>query len=364
MDGKTAIMLLNKPIGRSTAKEEAISGPDFAYELYDNKGAGLDVTVKINSFGGDVKYGWDMVDSILETKAKTENIGFAYSMAGICLMVGSDRVAYPHSQAMIHAPHRTDGKTDPHLDMLKERFKAILKNHSRFTDGEIQEMIDSGKDYFFTADEMKAKGMIDRIETTGYGRASSAYSRDEQYAYYNSLIENENKPTMNVFNAIFGKKSEEESAEAAFTMKAENTQLKSEKTALEASNTALQKEIETLKDEKAKEDVKSKAVQLIADAEKAGKLNGVTAEFKQKWIENASIDYDKVKSLFDGLPSAKTHSIAAAMKVEKPGGGEMTYEWLAKNNPQELARIAESDPELFGRLSAEYNEKQKEQKTA
>lgn len=359
MDGKTAIMLLNKPIGRSTATEQAISGPDFAHELYANKSEGLDTKIKINSFGGDVKYGWDMVDSIIETKSKTENIGFAYSMAGICLIVGSDRVAYPHSQAMIHAPHRPDGKTDGHLDMLKERFKAILKNHTRFSDGEIQEMIDSGKDYFFTAEEMKQKGMIDRIETTGYGRASSDYSRDQAYQYYNSLIENENKPSMNLFNAIFGKKSEEESVEAALAMKAENAQLKTEKADVEASLAALKTENETLKAAQAKEGEKAKAVQLIAEAKKAGKLNGIDAANEAKWVENAVANYDMVKSFFDGVPSAKPFSVAASMTIEKPGDGNHTYEWLAKNNPEELARIAESDPELFGKLSAEYSEKQK-----
>ena len=149
------------------SEEPAISGESFAAEVYDWKGQGKDVTVKINSMGGNVYRGWDIVDSIIETKAKTENVGFAYSMAGLALIVGSDRTAYPHSRAMIHAPRRSDGKKDYHTDLIKDQFRTILKNHTKFTDAEINDMVDSGKDYFFDAKQMLEKGMIDRISSTG-----------------------------------------------------------------------------------------------------------------------------------------------------------------------------------------------------
>lgn len=363
--GNTAFLLLNRPIGQSTATEKMISGPEFAREIYDQKSLGHDIKVKINSFGGNVFEGWDMVDSIIETKAQTECIGVAYSMAGICLIAGSYRTAYPHSKAMIHGPRRADGKEDNSEFMvgLKNQFIAFLKNNTKFTEEEITDMVTSGKDYFFDAKQMLQKGMIDKIVPSNQTMVVGM-SDYKIYEYCNQLIQQEQNLNieMEILAQLFGKKTESENLVSAVQMKAENETLKGVNAQLDSKIVALEAKIKELEAEKGNGDKKIKAIELIASAKAAGKLNGVSKEDEAKWVENATANYDVIKSVIDTMPSGKTHSVAAVVNKEKPGDGQYTYEWLAKNNPQELARLAEEDPTLFNKLSDEYNSKMRESK--
>lgn len=354
-------MLLNKPIGQSTKDEKAISGPEFADEVYSQKSEGNDVTIKINCMGGNVGHGWDMVDSIIETKAKTENVGFAYSMAGICLIVGSERTAYPHTRAMIHAPRTIDGKKHFHTELVKDQFRAILKNHTKFTDEEVNEMIDSGKDYFFDAKQMLEKGMIDRIVSIGlYGNATGL-SDLQAYEYYNSLIEEQetNNEEMELFAKLFGGKTEAENIVSAVQMKADNEKLTASKTADDKKIADLEKQLADLKAEQGKGDATKKATDLIENAVKAGKLGAIAEADKAKLIENAVANYDAAEIMIKNMKAQKTSAAAAIIDQDKKEV-DKTYEWLAKNNPDELARIATEDEELFNKLSDEHNASQKE----
>lgn len=363
--GNTAFMLLNKPIGTSTKEEQAISGSDFADEAYQLKAEGKDVKVKINSFGGNVFQGWDMVDSIIETKAKTEVVGVAYSMAGVCLMVGSYRTAYPHAKCMIHAPHRSDGKKEstPFMDGIINQFKELLKSHTKFSDEEISEMVTSGKDHYFDAEQMKAKGIIDEIVPTGYAANIVGMSDKEAYLYCNTLIEEELNPNteMEIFNKLFGGKTDSENAIAAVQMKAENDSLKAEKTAITNEVASLKAKVAELENAGKVSDAKTKATELIEGAEKANKFVNLKAEDKAKLIENATANYDASKIMIDNMASKK--SVAAVAKIDTEAKSkEMTYEYLAKNKPEELNDIAENDPELFAKLQDEYLSSNNEKK--
>jgi ATP-dependent protease ClpP protease subunit len=359
--GNTAFMLLNKPIGLATSE---ISGPEFANEVYEQKGLGHDVKVKINSFGGNVFQGWDMVDSIIETKAKTECIGVAYSMAGICLAAGSYRTAYPHSKAMIHGPRRADGKEDNSEFMtgLKNQFIAFLKNHTKFTEAEITDMVTSSNDYYFDAKQMLEKGIIDAIVPSNQS-GIIGMSDKGLYEYCNQLIEQEQNLTieMEILAKLFGGKTESDNLVSAVQMKAENETLKSAKVQQDSEIVALKAEVASLKAEKGQTDLKVKAAELIENAVKAGKFPGLKAEDKAKMIEGAIANYDSAKIMVDSIATGKTFAVAASAEGKKPEG-EVTYEWLMKNNPTELARIAESDEDLFKKLQDGYIQAQKEKK--
>lgn len=365
MIGNTAFMLLNKPIGISTPDQPAIAGEAFASEIYDWKSQGKDVTVKINCVGGNVYRGWDIVDSIIETKAKTENIGFAYSMAGIALIVGTDRTAYPHSRAMIHAPRPENGKKNPHTELVMDQFRTILKNHTKFTEAEINEMIDSGKDYFFDAKQQLEKGIVDRISNTGgYNNDVMMLSEKEACAYINRQLE-QNENTMEIgidklWAKLTGKESQAEQMIAFTEMKAQYDGLIKDKTAAEAKVTELEAKVKALESEKEKGSAKAKGTELIGAAIKSGKLKELDAKAKESWIENATANYEVVKSMIESLPSGKHVAAATIPKSENKSGGEMTYEWLMKNDPKELARIAEEDEALFNKLSEDWVAKQKE----
>lgn len=354
--GNKVFMLINKDIGSQDESTDSISGSAFAAEMYAWKSQGKDITVKINCLGGSVYHGWSMVDSIIETGASTENVGFAYSMGGVCLMVGKYRTAYDFSRTMIHAPR--GGNNSKGLEEVKNQFRDLLKSHTKFTETEINEMIDSGKDYFFNAKEMLAKGIIDRIVTTGKSDPIGLSSQ-QMHTYYNSYIDqDQNKNTeMEILAKIFGGKTESDNLVSAVQMKAENETLKAAKAHSDSEIVALKSKLQELELEKGKIEAKQKAEDLIDNAIKADKLQNVSLENKAKLVESATVNYDATKIMIDSMKAQKTVSAAASISTEK--SKDKTYEWLAKNDPEQLNVIAEQDPELFAKLSSEYYQSQK-----
>lgn len=353
-------MLLNSQIGPDPDNSESyIDGSRFADEMYYWKAQGKKLVVKINSPGGRVDHGWSMIDAILECGADTENVGIAFSMGGIALMFGQNRSAYDYSSCMIHAP-RGGSKTT--LEVVKNQFRALLERRTKFTKEEIDDMMTSGKDYFFDAWEMLEKGIVDEVIDSGKRlNLPQNASAAELCAFYNSYIEKPKNNEMefkDVFASIFGGKNETENVLAATQMKAENEQLKASIAGKDAEVANLKKEIETLKGEKALIDQKAKATELIEAAEKAGKFNELKPEDKAKLIESAVANYDATKLMIDNMKVVKTTS--AASFIDPNGKNEaMDYETLANKNPKLLAQIAEENPELFNKMADEYIQKNK-----
>jgi ATP-dependent protease ClpP protease subunit len=359
--GNTVFMLVNKQIGfdDSEPNEPFIDGPAFAEEVYYWKAQGKTVMVKINSPGGRVVQGWDMIDAIIECCADTMNTGIAYSMGGICLIAGKHRTAYEHSSAMIHAPHNKQGRVLASTEAIKNSFRALLSSRTKFTKAEIDDMVDSGKDYFFNAKEMLKKGMIDEIIPSDVNVAPPTYaSAKDLCAFYNQYEQNETKmENKSAFTGLWAKltgKTDESEQIVAFTgMQEEVKTLKASVSAKDVELIALKAKVTELEGASKLNDAKVKAEALIAGAEKAGKFVGIKAEDRVKLIENAVANHDTVKMMIDSMPSGKI--VAAAAVIDKDGKEiKITYEHLAKNNPKELNRIALEDPELFNKLSDEY----------
>lgn len=367
--GNKAYILLTEDIGSEPGD---IDGKAFASEVYGNRSLGRQVEVKINCFGGQVKEGWSMVDSIIETKANTFNAGYAYSMAGACLIAGAHRVSWPHGVVMIHAPRsKTGAPPTAHSEATREQFKNLLKSRTKFTDSEIEDMMTSGKDYFFTAKQALAKGIIDEILTTDkqFNLTSSQLSNErEMYLIYNKAIQEEfnQKNTDMDFKTILakltGKESEAEGIVAVTEMKSQNEQLKAKATELENEKKALEARVKTLEDAGKEVEAKSKATELVENAVRAGKVSYKDDAEKAKAIEGATANYDFAKQTFDAIPAKKDKSVASFVKEEKTE--QMTYEYLSNNNPAKLQEIYNSDRELFDKLSDEYiaAEKAKQEK--
>lgn len=357
--GNKVFMLLDKGIGIDK-DAPYILGSSFAEELYYWKSQGKDVTVKINSGGGKVFDGWSIIDAIRENEANTQVVGIAASMAGICLMFGKHRSAYNFSRIMIHAPR---GGSKEFLNVIKGQFRDLLESRTKFTKDEINDMIDSGKDYFFDAKQALEKGIIDEVIETGKSvsiNPSVLNDVSELHLIYNSALKeeftNKSETEMEIFNKLFGGKSESENAIAAVQMKAENDTLKAEKAAWEKEKTSYENKLKELENAGKANEAKVKATALIEDAVKAGKLSFKDDAEKAKAVEGAIANYDFTKQMIDAMPTKKV--VAAATIPAADGKQIETYEWLAKNDPKKLAAIAETDPELFNKLSDEYNASQ------
>ncbi len=350
--GNEVFMLLNAHIGKDENPDPFISGAQFAEEMYYWKSQGYQVKVKINSIGGRVIDGWSIIDAIIATEAETINVGLAASMAGIALMLGKQgsRSANDYSTAMIHAPK---GGSKQFLEVIRAQFKSLLKARTKFTDEEINDMMDSGKDYFFDSSQMLEKGIVDKIITTNKtAKIEASATLEEMFAVYNSIQEQEpkqqTKKEMEIFNKLFGGKTEMESVSNAVQLKADAEALKKENETLKQSLAASEANAE-----KVVNGVKAK--ELVSEAVKAGKIAD-KPEVIQAWEKTANADFDNAKSLIDAITPTKKVSVVAGFEDKKSG---LTYEELANRDPKKLAEIAENDPALFAKLANEYQEKQK-----
>jgi ATP-dependent protease ClpP protease subunit len=352
--GNEVFMLLDKHIGKDENPDPFISGAQFAEEMYYWKSQGYHVKVKINSIGGRVIDGWSIIDSIIETEAETINVGLAASMAGFALMLGKkgSRSTNDYATAMIHAPK---GGSKQFLEVIRTQFKNLLQTRTKFTEAEISDMMDSGKDYFFDSSQMLEKGIVDKIVTTNKTpRISANASLDEMFAVYNSIQEPKQQPKneeMEIFNKLFGGKTEMESVSNAVQLKADAEALKKENEVLKQNLVASEAKLQAA--EKVVNGVKAK--ELVSEAVKAGKIAD-KPEVIAAWEKTANADIENAKSLIDAITPTKTVSVVADFEEKKSG---LTYEELANRDPKKLAEIAENDPALFAKLANEYQEKLK-----
>ena len=138
----------------------------------DSSEPGKDISIYINSPGGSVYAGYGIYDTMQSISCDISTIctGVAASMASILLVAGTKgkRYALPHSRVMIHQP--LGGMQGQASDMeiaareiikVKKELYTILSNHS----GQSFETIerDSDRDYWMTASEAEAYGMVDRV---------------------------------------------------------------------------------------------------------------------------------------------------------------------------------------------------------
>ena len=140
----------------------------------DSSEPGKDISIYINSPGGSVYAGYGIYDTMqfIESDVSTICTGMAASMASILLVAGTEgkRFALPHSRVMIHQP--LGGMQGQASDLeiaareilkVKEELYTILSKHSGQPFEAIQR--DSDRDYWMTAPEAKAYGMVDEILT-------------------------------------------------------------------------------------------------------------------------------------------------------------------------------------------------------
>jgi len=140
----------------------------------DSTDPNRDIQIYINSPGGSVYAGLGIYDTMqfISSDVATICTGIAASMAAVLLCAGVDgkRSALPHSRVMIHQP--LGGAQGQASDMeiqvneikkVKTELYQIISNHSGQTMKKVEK--DSDRDYWMTATEAKAYGMVDDILT-------------------------------------------------------------------------------------------------------------------------------------------------------------------------------------------------------
>lgn len=138
----------------------------------DNPNA--DISLYINSPGGSVTAGMAIYDTMqyIKSPVRTVCIGMAASMGAFLLMAGEKgkRMALPNSEVMIHQP---SGGAEGQATDVTIRAEWLLKTKHKMTKmmsqmtGQSEEKVanDVERDYFMSAEEAKAYGIIDEIFT-------------------------------------------------------------------------------------------------------------------------------------------------------------------------------------------------------
>lgn len=138
----------------------------------DSVDSDKDIHIYLNTPGGSVYAGLGIYDTMQFVKSRVATIctGMAASMGAVLLVAGEQgmRAALPHSRVMIHQPlggiqgQASDIEiTAREILKLKDELYGIISMHSGAPMEKIRQ--DADRDYWMTAEEALAYGMIDKV---------------------------------------------------------------------------------------------------------------------------------------------------------------------------------------------------------
>ena len=133
-----------------------------------------DICVYINSPGGSVTAGMGIYDTMKYVKCDVSTIciGLAASMGAFLLSAGTKgkRFCLPNSEVMIHQPlggaqgQASDIEiTANHILKTKKKMIEMLSKNTGQSIKKVEKDVD--RDYFMTADEAVAYGLVDKVIT-------------------------------------------------------------------------------------------------------------------------------------------------------------------------------------------------------
>jgi ATP-dependent Clp protease protease subunit len=164
---KDRIIFIGSPIYDEVAN--AVIAQLLFLQMEDPK---KDISIYINSPGGSITAGMAIYDTMnfLTCEINTYCIGQASSMASVLLAAGTKgkRHALPNCRVMIHQP--SGGATGQTSDISisakeilrwRDTINHVLAKHTSKTPEDLQR--DSDRDFYMTAEQAKAYGLVDHV---------------------------------------------------------------------------------------------------------------------------------------------------------------------------------------------------------
>ncbi|RII15323.1 ATP-dependent Clp protease proteolytic subunit 2 [Streptomyces sp. YIM 130001] len=161
------IVLLGTEVNESSANR--VCGQLLVLSAEDPR---TDISLYINSPGGSVSAGLAIYDTmrLIPNDVSTLAMGFAASMGQFLVTVGTPgkRFALPNARIMMHQPSSGIGGAAAdiaiqaeNLEFTKQTIERITAEHT----GQSEETIsrDGDRDRWFTAEQAKEYGMVDRV---------------------------------------------------------------------------------------------------------------------------------------------------------------------------------------------------------
>jgi ATP-dependent Clp protease protease subunit len=167
---KDRIIFIGTPI------DDGVANSVIAQLLFlQMEDAKKDIHLYINSPGGIVTGGMAIYDTMnfLQCDIVTYCVGMAASMSTVLLAAGTKgkRFALPNSRVMIHQPSGGAGGQASDIAIAAReilRWKRTLNETLARHTGKSPEQVekDSDRDYYMTATEAKAYGLVDHVVTS------------------------------------------------------------------------------------------------------------------------------------------------------------------------------------------------------
>lgn len=166
-------LMMDRVIFLGTQIDDYAANTIQAQLLYlDSVDPGRDISIYLNSPGGSVTAGLGIYDTmqLVSSDVCTICTGMAASMAAVLLVAGTEgkRQALPHSRVMIHQPlggvqgQASDMEIEvKEIQKFKKELYTIISEHSHTPYEKVWQ--DSDRNYWMTAEEAKAYGMIDEV---------------------------------------------------------------------------------------------------------------------------------------------------------------------------------------------------------
>ncbi len=142
-----------------------------------------DISLYVNSPGGSVSAGMAIYDTMqyIPNDVATVGMGLAASMGQFILCAGTPgkRIALPHTKIMMHQPSGGLGGTASDVAIMAEQMlytKKMMQERIAHHTGQTVEQIekDSDRDRWFTAEEAKNYGIIDKVLASAVSVSSGA----------------------------------------------------------------------------------------------------------------------------------------------------------------------------------------------
>jgi len=164
---KDRIIFIGSPIDDGVAN--VVIAQMLFLQMEDPK---KDIQLYINSPGGSVTAGMAIYDAMnfLSCDFSTYCIGMAASMSTVLLTAGTKgkRFALPNSRVMIHQPSGGAGGQAADIAIAakeilrwRQTLNSAISRHTGRTAEQIEK--DSDRDYYMSAEEAKAYGIVDHV---------------------------------------------------------------------------------------------------------------------------------------------------------------------------------------------------------
>jgi ATP-dependent Clp protease protease subunit len=161
------IVMISGPI------EPGMANTVIAQLLFlESENPNADISLYINTPGGDVSAGWAIMDTMqyIKPDVSTIGMGLVASMGSVLLAAGKKgkRFVLPNTEIMIHQPLAgTQGQVtdmEIHVANFKRTKERLIKQMAGFTGRKEKELFDAmERDNYMDAEAAKKFGLIDEI---------------------------------------------------------------------------------------------------------------------------------------------------------------------------------------------------------